>query len=104
MTDHIKREDARGKLCSMCRWEGTDNCGECENPIDDIPAADVRPVVHAHWEIANRTYENSPSAPWICSECKKHGGNYRWYGSKPTWIRFCETCGAVMDEEAQDGS
>lgn len=43
--EYIEREDARKKLCSMCRWEGTENCGECENPIDDIPAADVVEIV-----------------------------------------------------------
>ena len=41
--DFIPREVAREKLCSMCRYEGTDNCSECEHPIDDIPAADVAP-------------------------------------------------------------
>lgn len=44
MSDYISRESAREKLCEMCRWEGTSNCDECEHPIDDIPAADVRPV------------------------------------------------------------
>ena len=45
MTDYISREAAKEKCCSLCRWEGTSNCDECEHPIDDIPAVDVRPVV-----------------------------------------------------------
>ena len=45
MNDYISRDAAKEKCCSLCRWEGTDNCSECEHPIDDIPAADVRPVV-----------------------------------------------------------
>lgn len=44
MTEYIDRERARATVCSLCRWEGTDNCSECEHPIDDIPAADVRHV------------------------------------------------------------
>lgn len=44
MAEYIDRERARATVCSLCRWEGTDNCSECEHPIDDIPAADVRPV------------------------------------------------------------
>lgn len=45
MTDYISRIAGKEKCCSLCRWEGTDNCEECEHPIDDIPAADVREVV-----------------------------------------------------------
>ncbi len=45
MAEYIERRAAREKCCSMCRWEGTENCEECEHPIDDIPAADVVPVV-----------------------------------------------------------
>ena len=45
MSEYISREAAKEKCCSLCRWEGTDNCSECEHPIDDIPAADVRPTL-----------------------------------------------------------
>ena len=38
---YISREAAKEKCCSLCRWEGTSNCDECEHPIDDIPSADV---------------------------------------------------------------
>ena len=38
---YISREAAKEKCCSLCRWEGTSNCDECEHPIDDIPASDV---------------------------------------------------------------
>jgi len=44
-TEFIDREKARAIVCSLCRWEGTSNCNECEHPIEDIHAADVRPVV-----------------------------------------------------------
>lgn len=106
--DCNKRKGIKGGKVQFCYDIGDAPCRSCDvedmlDYIDSFPAADVRPVVHAHWEIANMTYENSTFAPWICSECKKHGENYRWYGSKPTWIKFCEACGAVMDEEVDDG-
>ena len=37
--DLIERRAANEKTCSMCRLEGTENCDECEHPIDDIPSA-----------------------------------------------------------------
>ena len=37
--DLIERRAAKEKTCSMCRLEGTENCDECEHPIDDIPSA-----------------------------------------------------------------
>lgn len=45
MAEYIEKQAAKEKLCGMCRWEGTSNCDDCEHPIDDIPPADVRPVV-----------------------------------------------------------
>ena len=56
-TEFIDREKARDIVCSLCRWEGTSNCVECEHPIDAIPAADVRPVV-------------------LCGVCGLHGHCY----------------------------
>ena len=56
MPEYISREAAKKTACSLCRWEGTENCEECEHPIDDIPAADVRPVVFCkdckYWELS----------------------------------------------------
>lgn len=37
--DLIERRAEKEKTCSMCRLEGTENCDECEHPIDDIPSA-----------------------------------------------------------------
>ena len=88
MTDYIKREDARGKLCSMCRWEGTVNCGECEHPIDDIPAADVAPVVHGRWREMDK-------GNYVCSFCNAFITiNYGY--------KYCPNCGADMREERDD--
>lgn len=45
MPNYIDREKAREIVCDFCRWAGTSNCEECEHPVDDVPVADVRPVV-----------------------------------------------------------
>lgn len=39
--DLISRQAAKKKACSICRWKGTDNCSECEHPIDDLPTIDA---------------------------------------------------------------
>lgn len=56
MSDLISRQAAKEKACSICRWEGTENCAECEHPIDDLPIIDAVPVVRCkdckyseHW-------------------------------------------------------
>lgn len=53
--------------------------------IESEPAADVEPVVHAHWEW---------KAPYmVCSACNRHSINR--YQSKR-----CQHCGAHMDERS----
>ena len=59
------------------------SCGinDMLNALDDFPAADVAPVIHAHWvELSDDAY---------CSHC---GGDMD-YNSK-----YCPECGAKMDE------
>jgi len=96
MAEYIEREYAREKLCSMCRWEGTANCDECEHPIDDIHAADVRPVVHAHWVDVRQEGVCAWTAE--CSNC--------WTRNDIPPVElahYCPSCGAVMDEEVDNG-
>ena len=53
------------------------------NAIDEIPAADVQPVIHAKWiedYIMTKFY--------TCSNCKKY--KYKRYN-------YCPDCGAKMD-------
>lgn len=55
--------------------------------VNSIPTADVKPVVHAHWE------------EWIgdtkCTSCGFICGDDYYLGSK----NYCPNCGAKMDEE-----
>lgn len=67
MDEYVSREAAKEKCCSLCRWEGTDNCSECEHPIDSIPASDVRPVV-------------------LCRDCQN---SYEWANVDGDNYRYC---------------
>lgn len=73
--------------------------------IDRRTAANVAPVVHAHW-VYNRNGMDWNLGAWECSACKRKNNNlpgseiyspYSFVGS-----RYCPNCGAKMDEEEQD--
>lgn len=63
--------------------------------IDDLPSADVAPVVHASWIKNIDDYENTCE----CSEC-----SYTPYGPLDM-TNYCPHCGARMDakEDTADG-
>jgi hypothetical protein len=85
MTDYISREKVLDALLH-------EQYGYlCEDAINRIPAADVRPVVRAKreddWETG-------------CSTCSACGESYLWedYDGVGEW-NFCPNCGADMREE-----
>ena len=63
---------------------------------DEVPAADVAPVVHGHWEM--KPVDTTPGTYHLkkafCSNCGKPNKQYR--------PPYCPHCGAKMDEEAND--
>ena len=70
--------------------------GGARKIIAEFPAADVRPVVHAHW--VNVRQEGVCSWTAECSNC--------WTRNDiPPVVsaHYCPSCGAVMDEEVDDG-
>ena len=87
-TEYIEKQTAKEKLCSMCRWEGTSNCDECEHPIDDIPPADVRPVVRGRWEW------NEDNGYYYCSECGAVSPREDQDGEYCDCPNYCPICGA----------
>lgn len=99
MTDCIliSRYMAKEALCSMCRWEGTSNCDECEHPIDGLPAID--PVKHGKW------IKNEDRCGWHCSECKEDNlYAYSWNCEKGEYEfqdRYCPSCGAQMERSEE---
>ena len=61
------------------------------NALDEIPAADVAPVIHAHW----RAKEPAPWCSWYatCSVCEER------MTLEKRFTNYCPNCGAKMDEE-----
>ena len=99
MTDeYIKRVDALNKLLQYAgQVDYTNTLGAMIGVIlRDIPAADVRTVVHAGWIVTARFddcyYANCP----VCNTTQV------FYGNKEL-TKFCPNCGAVMDKEVDDG-
>lgn len=65
--------------------------GNAATAIDNIPAADVRPVKRGKWIV----YTGRGKRQYMCSECSAEEKN-------PKVAHYCYNCGADMMEE-QDG-
>ena len=97
MADYIRREDASRIFSAAVKMPEhlVDACWVLDT-VESIPAADVRPVVHAHL-----------TADGACSAC----GSYMPTDTRRDAIfgdevHFCYYCGAQMDDvmrEVQDG-
>ena len=99
MAEYINRELLKKRFLKRLDWLKKDihdeysgalyDCCEVDaGLIDEIPAADVAPVVHARWA-------HLGGDEWCCSVC---GFVITTEGSwdKPT-KKYCEDCGAKMD-------
>ena len=55
--------------------------------VREAPAADVAPIIHAHWEW--REFYGEPGLMLCCSKCREtEGANMRF--------EYCPHCGAMM--------
>jgi len=94
MDDYISREaviKTQERMCLGCPCDRT-LCGKCaantfKRQVMEMPAADVRTVVHAHWIEVDGVIETYSE----CSACGYHTQDDKY---------FCPWCGARMDEEA----
>lgn len=94
MAEYIDRDDAIKGICKNCCGAVLDSCDSPCNDIDNLlslPAADVAPVVHAHWIRCGDTPHFFVDE---CSEC---------HTLTIDADAFCGACGAKMDEEDNDG-
>lgn len=68
--------------------------GEIDRVLLHIPAADVQPVRHGRWILAEYPYGQKT---YLCSECKDDD----WWNSKYAYgdERYCPNCGAKMGGE-----
>ena len=118
--DYIERESLTNSLDELCdrvcqysKKQRAVMCGACPlghafDLVDDLPAADVRPVVRGKWipdyDYAEYDFDGSTPLPeprkfqdgWQCSLC----GRYM-----PDKTNFCPNCGADMrQKEEADGT
>lgn len=97
VTDYISREAA----IDVC-----DDDGDITR-IRYIPAADVWPVVVAHWEWDENGMDWNLGA-WKCSNCRRKAETW-WANDKHNPLRcagsyFCGNCGAEMREPNLDAT
>lgn len=96
--EYIRRENAKDALQEKVFHNLTDEFYGAMQAIDELPSADVAPVVHAHWVHdfidANCNCGVEIHCGWVCSNCN-------WYAKMESKTNYCPDCGAKMDEEVQ---
>ena len=107
MAEYIKRESAIEAIMSdppdahYQSWYA--------EKIKAIPAADVAPVRHGHWEWFEEWSPSTPESPkectdcgWRCGRCKvKLDDMVGWYWDDPhdePKLNYCPNCGMRVDE------
>ena len=96
MADFIKREDVLAKIDEFVKQNMAHgfpvdvfDIEMMKKMIEKIPAEDVATVVHGHWIICSDGYY-----PY-CSRCKEEPTSRKM-------TKFCDHCGAKMDEVSGD--
>ena len=105
MAEYIELAEVKKRFAKRLDWLKRDihdeysralyDCCEVDvDLIDEIPAADVAPVVHGKWDVVEgRRLDNA-----ICSNCgRRFQAYYEAY-------RFCPNCGAKMDGGDNDAA
>ena len=89
MAEYIDREAALMKLMQ-------DGCSAKNlQSISDMPAAEAKPVVHAHWI---EQEDGNLDTYYTCSSCKE---DFDLIAGTPceNLYNYCPSCGAKMDEK-----
>lgn len=86
MAEYIDREKAKRLLHIEYAYAA-------EQLLDEIPAADVAPVVHGVWVCVNKI---DPISGYRCSKCRRRVG----FDLTP----YCPNCGAKMDGGDNDAA
>ena len=60
--------------------------------LSQVPAVEVMPVRHAHWEPIKSRFTDGTQDNYTCSGCSKATGQE---------YDYCPNCGAKMDEEVE---
>lgn len=103
MAEYIDRKEFIRIQCSECdgNCESFDKCADCDadcrcefiKDLAAIPAADVAPVVRAHWV----EWDDGEGDTFECSAC---GEVWTLNAGNPIEnnMHYCPNCGAKMDE------
>lgn len=89
--DYIRREDTKDALQEKVFHNLTDEFYGAMQVLDELPPADVAPVVHGRWI----KYTGMGKVQWMCSECSAEEKN-------PKVANYCYHCGAKMDGERKE--
>lgn len=100
MAEYINREKTKRELSEWCISLNSPHLLSRDDTmflLDNIPAADVAPVVHGRW--IRPHWENSN----YCCDCSECGGeamhrDYQW--DKNGIYPICPNCGARMDGDS----
>lgn len=90
MSEYIERQEVYSEINKLPLTE--DAAMEILWAIDDIPTADVAPVVHGYWA----KEKTDVIVSWKCSACCDC-----FYLDEPN-AKYCPNCGAKMDGEPHD--
>ena len=104
--EYISREDYCEENCGKENREGYKTCKNCG--MLNVPAADVQPVIHAHWKRGEEKGFRTYNPLWYCSNCGeriRYDTRTRTYQKtkRPVWEvnAFCRKCGARMDGDTE---
>lgn len=98
MAEYIEREETIKNIqktyCAGCNSYNGVRCracgiGDAIDMIENAPAADVAPVVHAEWVVCG----DGDNVPWMCSHC----GKTTAHKYKVMYGKYCPHCWAKMD-------
>lgn len=91
MGEYIERKKLKEALCPYSDTNYAQDMETILRIVDELPAADVAPVVHARWIHTNSLCDLFCEV-WQCSCCSAEDENGVLYN-------FCPNCGAKMDLE-----
>ena len=102
MSEYIKRDDAKKTMARFLGYGAIDDDMICrfEIALDNIRAADVRPVVHGEWINKKTVFVTYGSAE--CSACGERTSGSKvdtGWGVEFEYPNFCPNCGAEMKKE-----
>jgi len=90
MDNYIGLKDAIRKMFALCCDTDYPFIDDIQNALEEIPAADVRPIVRARWIM----HSDRPDT-LICTACDHAFDVWVW---DHRWMHFCPNCGADMRE------